>query len=404
MADKLIRTATLTEIADAIRMKTDTADPMAPGQMADLILQTGFSNIPAHHAAAAMTMADKIAQIRDSGASVLVFGVITDSHVNVGTDYEPLTRTSARHGAYALETVSRWAGCDFLANLGDNCWGTCIDAAEDAAAARYLAGCISGAMANTSGYWLVGEHDWSADPEKIYTLNGIRNNFDVSAATASRGYGYTDHAAQKVRVIALNTSDCNGIGGGFGLSYEQKDFLIRALDLSGKSDADQWQILILSHFPLDEPDAGVYDTRADVQAILKAYRNGLYLLISVNSAYAAAENEDPSTYATYKNGRLAYNYAGKNSASIIACFHGHVHNTCYGTMADCGVLRVASPNSCFYLENTSSASLYGTSTSYPKTAGTEADTAVTFYAVDLTNRVIHAFTYGAGPDRVITWM
>lgn len=404
MADRLIRSETLAQIAGAIRIKNEAASVMSPGDMEELILQTGFGGVPGYHDLAVMEVLDKLRALRANVTNLLVFGVMGDSHVNVGTEYEALTKVSARHAAFALENAGRWAGCTFFANLGDNCWGGNMDTPEDAAGAAYLSSCITAGFDHIRSYRLVGECDWATDPRAVYALNGAHNVFDVSAATARRGFGYTDYPMQKVRLIVLNTSDCCGAAAGFGMSYEQKAFLMYALDLSGKADLDQWQILILSHYPLDYPNDVRYNTAADVKAILSAYVSGGTAQITVQSAYAAAEKEDPADFIGYTNGKIVYDYSGINSPRIIANIHGHVHNASAGKMADHGVTRVSTPNACFYLENGSVGTLYPVDAAQPKTELSAADTAVTFYAVDLDHCVIHSIAYGAGADRVIPYL
>lgn len=401
MADKLIHSETLAQIASAIRIKNEAAGRMAPGQMAGLILQTGYGNVPGYHDWEAGDVADRIRRLRDTGVNLLVFGVMADSHVHVGTHYETLTKVSARHAAFAMENVGRWCQCMFLANLGDNCWGSGLDNPEDDAAAAYLDGCVSAAFTRLRSYRLVGECDWASDPRKVYALNGVHNVFDVSAATARRGFGYTDDPVHKVRLVVLNTSDCCGADAGFGMSYEQKAFLMSALDLSGREDCGQWQILLLSHYPLDWTDDVRYNTAADLDAILSAYIGGGTVQIGVQAAYAADEEENPADYPVCSGGKLCYDYSGKNAARIIGNIHGHVHNASFGPMEGHQLLRVATPNACFYRENGSVAERYQVEAAQPKTEISPEDTAVTFYAVDLDNHVIHAFAYGAGADRVI---
>lgn len=403
MADKLIRSETLAQIAGAIRIKNENAGSMSPGQMAGLILQTGCGNVPGYHDWEAGAVADRIRRLRDTGVNLLVFGVMADSHVHVGTNYETLTKVSARHAAFALENVGRWSQCMFLANLGDNCWGSDLDSPEDAAAAAYLDGCVSAAFSHLRSYRLVGECDRASDPRKVYALNGIHNVFDVAAVTARRGFGYTDDPVHRVRLIVLNTSDCCGADAGFGMSYEQKAFLMSALDLSGKEDSGQWQILILSHYPLDWSDDVRYNTAADVSTILSAYTGGSTARITIQTAWAAAEAENPADFPACSGSTLQYDYSGRNTARIIGNIHGHVHNASFAHMEGHQLLRVATPNACFYRENGSVGERYLVEAAQPKTETSEADTAVTFYAVDLDNQVIHSFAYGAGGDRVIPY-
>lgn len=403
MADRLIRAETLAEIAGAIRVKNEEAGSMSPGDMARLILQTGHGNVPAYHNPPLREAVKKIFHLQDTVSRLLVFGVMADSHVHIGTDLEAMTKTSARHAAYILENMAAWAGCSFLANLGDNCWGGDLDTPEDAAAAKFLDGCITAGFDRLRSFRLVGEHDRASDPDRVYELNGVHNVFDQTAATPRRGYGYFDHPGKKVRIIALNTSDCCGAAAGFGMSYEQKAFLMRALDLSGKADASQWQILILSHYPLDWAEDVRYGTAADVKAILDAYVSGGTARIAVQSAWAAAEAETPAEDTIYNSGSLVYDYSGKNGARIIANIHGHVHNASFGSMEGNQVTRVCTPNACFYLENGSVGDRYPVEASQPKTALSAEDTAVTLYAVDLDGGVIHSIACGAGADRVIEY-
>lgn len=404
MADRLIRSETLEKIAAAIRVKNEDAGAMAPGTMAELILRTGFANVPGYHHMEAAAVADRIRRLRDTGARLLVFGVMGDSHVHVGTGYEALTKTSTRRAAFAMENTGLWADCSFLVNLGDNCWGGDLDTAEDESAAAYLNDCIAASFSRLRSYRLVGEYDRAADPQKVYRLNGIHNVFDTGPITSRRGFGYTDYPGEKVRLIVLNTSDCCGAATGFGMSYEQKAFLMHALDLSGLPDYEQWQILILSHYPLDWPGDIRYNTAADINTILSAYVSGGTAQISVQSTYAMAEQEDPAGYTAYNGGKLVYDYSGINAPRIIANIHGHVHNACFGKIAGHQVTRVSTPNTCFYLENGTVGTLYPVEASQPKTENSEEDTAVTFYAVDLDSGVIHSFAYGAGADRVISYL
>lgn len=403
MGDRLIRSGTLAEIASAIRVKNEGAAAMSPGDMAELILQMGFANVPGYHDLQIRDVAEKIRQLRESGNNLLVFGAMGDSHVHVGTEQEELTKASARHAAYDLENVARLAGCNFLVNLGDNCWGGDLDNPEDAAAAEFLSGCVAGGFSQRRSFRLVGECDWASDPNRVYRLNGGHNVFDGSPITARRGFGYADFPLQKVRLIALNTADCCGAAAGFGMSYEQKAFLMYALDLSGLPSFEQWQILILSHHPLDWPDDVRYNTAADARAILDAYVSGGTAQIPVNASYAAAEEENPADYTLYNSGSLVYDYSGKNSPRIIANIHGHVHNASFGKMEGHQITRVCTPNTCFYRENGSVGTLYPVEAPQPKTELSAQDTAVTFYVVDLDGGVIHSIACGAGADRVIEY-
>jgi hypothetical protein len=225
----------------------------------------------------------------------------------------------------------------------------------------------------------------------------------VASTTTIRDFGYKDFTDKKVRVIILNTCDYLNASGGCAMSYEQKDFLMRSLDLSGKTNASSWQILLLSHIPLDW-NGGDYNFYTDLQAILNAYEDGTTASITVNSSYAL--NETPSNYATYAGGKLVYNYSGKNVAKLIGNIHGHIHNNKVGKIANTDIVRVSTVNANPNGNSTNKYASYGdyvVSSTIAKEQGTAKDTAVTFYAIDLTEQKIYAYGYGADADREISY-
>ena len=388
--------------------------PAAADQDSDHLAATintitgGASNeaAPNYHYQHAYDTSAKIKALQS--ADTFVFGVISDSHVNTGGNSEANTKLSIRRAAFALEAVGKTVGADFIANLGDNQTENRIDASDNSLASlKYLNRCISGVFDDITSFRIPGNHDQSnaADSiSKIYSYIGAYNSFDSpvpnqQSSAYMRGYGYKDFTSKKSRVICLNTSDYgNGYAGGYGMSYTQKQFFMQALDLSAKSDASSWKIILLSHIPLDFP-GGDYNTVNDIQAILNAYVNGSAVSITVNSSYASAEGESVS-------GPLSYNYSGKNSAKIVGNFHGHIHNHCYGRMADNDIVRICAPNTA-YNQNASSSSygngMYDYPSAFNKILDTYAETAVTFFVVDPVNEEIHAVVYGAGTDRTVSY-
>lgn len=316
------------------------------------------------------------------------FACVSDAHVNYGLPYAEQTRESATHAGMAIERVAAQVGLDFVANLGDNLWGVNTEVDHAKKENLILNQSIFDAFRAHLNFRLVGNHDanrWDAciPTAEIYAMNGRYNRFDNTGATRIRGYGYNDLEQYKLRVIALNTSDYIDNKGGYALSDEQKLWLMRSLDLSDKSDAAQWSILILSHFPLDFPSSD-YNTHEDVPAILTAYQKGTAVTIDAGS----------------------YDYADKNAATIVANIHGHLHNFAVGTMEGNGITRVCTPNTCFYnngASGTEADERYQPNEVYDKTANSAEDTTVTFYVVDLDHHVIHSVNYGAGYDREISY-
>ena len=366
--------------------------------------------IPTYHYVEAARVAQKIIEFKEKHPNNLVFGAVSDIHVyNGNATYEAKSQKAIKHAAFALETVGAMSGCDFITNLGDNCWENGIDTDNALLGAKYSINALKPAFARLTRYNVVGNHDKSDNTQMLYDLIGSYNVFDNYGTTKIRGFGYKDYADKKVRVIVLNTVDYLNASGGCALSYEQKDFLMRALDLSAKSNYSEWQIILLSHIPLDW-NGGDYNYYTDLQAILNAYDDGTTATITVNSSYALRET--PSNYATYSSGKLVYNYSGKNAAKIIANFHGHVHTNKVSKIANTSIARVATANA-NPDKNNGNNGVYDSYGDYSITAaeaakivkevGTAKDTSVTFYCVDLAEQTIYAYGYGADADRTIIY-
>ena len=406
MANKLYEEASVQSIADALRLKRNgSTGTYTIAEMDDGILGgLPMGNIPSYHNAEAGRVVQKLLELKKLYPNNIVFGTISDNHVD---KTNASAMTSARHAVYALESVGSMA-CDFVANLGDNVVGTNIDNDTDYANAVYMENASRYAMSNLTAYNLVGNHCKSNSTQKIYDLIGKYNSFDAYGITQIRGFGYKDYPTKKVRVICLNTCDYWNGQGGNGMSYEQKDFFMKALDLSSKSDYEEWTIIVLSHIPLDFL-GGDYNKGADLKAILKAYDAGTSVSIAVNSSHASAQNE-----ASKYSGTLSYNYSGKNTPRVINV-HGHIHTNAYGNLkfiddnTELGIVRIATPNSSFSGNaSTDRYTAYGdysiTTTEankIKKVANSKADTSATFYFVDLDGQTVYAIGYGADIDRTV---
>lgn len=407
MANKLYEETSVKSIADALRIKRDgSAETFTVSDMDDGVLSLPMGNIPSYHYAEAGRVVKRLLELKALYPNNIVFGTISDNHITTSTGS---AMKSARHAVYALESVGSMA-CDFIANLGDNVEGTNIDNDTEYANAVYMENASRYAMTDLTSFNLVGNHCKSNSTQKIYDLIGKYNSFDAYGTTKIRGFGYKDFADKKVRVIALNTCDYWNGQGGNGMSYEQKDFLMKSLDLSSKSDYASWTIIVLSHIPLDFL-GGDYNKGADLKAILKAYDSGTSVSITVNSSYANAQNESGKY-----SGTLTYNYSGKNAPRVIN-IHGHIHTNKYGKLkfiddnTELGIMRVATPNSSFSGNaSTDRYTAYGdysiTTTEankIRKVADTKADTSATFYFFDLDGQTIFSVGYGADVDRTVIY-
>ncbi len=373
----------------------------------DTDLNPLFKDIPSYHKDEVIRVANKLLDLKKLYPNSIIFGTISDNHVSEKLEENI---TSAKHAVYALETIGH-VMCDFVANFGDNILANNgIDNSANYADEAYIEKLIRDTMTSQVSFNLIGNHDKGDNTQALYNLVGKYNKFDDYGVTKARGYGYKDFTEKKVRVIVLNTTDYWDGMGGNGMSYEQKEFLMKALDLSEKKDFSKWTIIILSHIPLDYL-GGDYNKSDDLKKILKAYDDGSTVKIAVNRTYAIAQNE-----ADKFNELLTYNYSGKNAPKVIN-IHGHIHNNNYGKLkfiddnTELNMVRVATPNSSF--DGNTSVDRYTAYGNYSitkkealkiaKVANSKADTSATFYLIDLDSQVIHSVGYGADIDRTIPY-
>lgn len=122
---KLYDEASVQAIAQAIREKNGGTATYKIADMPNAIraIETQGKIIPTYHYVEALEVAEKISDFKKVHPNNLVFGAISDNHVLANdATYEELSKASVRHGAFALETVGTMVECDFVTNLGDNCW------------------------------------------------------------------------------------------------------------------------------------------------------------------------------------------------------------------------------------------------------------------------------------------
>ena len=179
------------------------------------------------------------------------------------------------------------------------------------------------------------------------------------------------------------------------VSLTQRLWFARALKAVG-AKAD-WGIVILSHYPLDFTENLDKNSSAKtLGSILKQYVDGGSVTLS----------------------GMTVSFKDSNSAKIYAAFHGHTHNFAVAKLSDVqdsgntefDVLRVATPNMCYFYNNELGANEgadsngieYGETTTYAKTHDTADDTSFVVNVINPSEGKIHSFCYGAGYDREIT--
>ena len=390
----MIQGETLTNIADAIREKTGNSSPIFPEAMPSYIrnIQSGTTDtdgIPDDIVAEANRVVSSI--ISKIGSNAVTFVAMTDMHELGDSDTTDETvkerfRRANRNAGQGARLISEMLDLDFFVNLGDYAYGSnnasLVTSYHDLMQSITSVKCYTTRIGdNTEMFEVSGNHDPLFDI-KDSTGNHITNDL----ITGMIGdYRYVDFDARKTRVIALNTTEyVSGHSRSVGrMSGEQLQWFANSLDLSNKINSADWNIIILSHHPLD------WSGLENAVGVLTAYQNG-------------------TNYSVTHNGVVvSYNYNGKNSATIIAQFHGHTHCLKVGNIGNTEVQRIAIPNACFNRNNEYGQSgnlTFGEATTYYKNDNKEGkNTAFCVVSIDLNKKTIYADCFGAGYDRVVSY-
>lgn len=349
-------------------------------------METAIETIPDYVKTEAESVIERV--IAAQGNRTFTFAAITDLHLGSWGYYEGITDypDGVKHACQALKYIDSRIKLDAVAVLGDYTDG--MAETQQGTAVHDFKGVNSvlDKLRFAPNLRLQGNHDFVAEGSPLaYRYIGAYNDGAVEWGNPLGGYFYKDFETQKLRVICLNTSEQNNTS--VSCSVEQYQWFISSIDLSAKEDADKWGILILSHIPLD-----------------MWANNGEYRFAYILDAYQNGTSWTDNTVSCDFSG-------GKNIAKIVCNIHGHCHNfkvdkihigDIATSTAKTSVWRMATPNSCFGLENKNYAG-YQEDTTYPKTANLATDTAFCIYCVDLDAFTINAVCYGAGIDRELVY-
>lgn len=351
----------------------------------------------------AAQVADKVVSVRD--AYSFVFGAISDLHTNGTAEY---SADSILHAGMGLHEIHKRTRLDAVINFGDIVWGNL--SGDDIEGFPYVRACLAGVTCGVPYIQMQGNHDEydseyteAEERQKYFAHVGANNAGAVTDwANRHRNYGYRDFEDERMRVIYLNSVDLStvevadlptntyGTDNDCYISGAQLKWLAeKALDFSGKEDAESWSFIVCCHHPLNWTGVQM----GKLLSILKAYRN----------KSSGSVTEDGVT--------VSYNFTDAK-AMLVAHFHGHLHNFRAETME--GVPTITIPNACFgrnneYGSNDAQKAKWGDADAsgnqrfFSKTADSAEDTAFDVIVIDRTNEVIRCFNYGAGIDRVIPY-
>lgn len=321
------------------------------------------------------------------------------------------TNTSNVHAAMAMKALTYLLPVDFVAHLGDFSWGSstttpAVLKTQIEGFARYL----QEASADLPVFFAIGNHDpgiyyhnAQADGQahtltgdymyEVFTSKSASEN-TVFGDKANGGYCYRDFPDKKLRVFLLNTSDSiiKDQDDAATLGSQRVWFAKALQNLNSKSDASEWNWILLCHYPAD------YGGTMPLSELLKAYVEGESITITDESGNSTTVN-----------------FSGKNAATMIAQFHGHVHNFLVsklhsyatGSAKQYNAYRVCIPNTQYGRENyyttvgDKTDISFADTVSYLKTADSAKDTSFVVNVINPSEKLIYSICYGAGVDRTI---
>jgi hypothetical protein len=386
MADELmfIQKSTMDAIATATKEKSGNSNAMFPKDIPNYIrsinTSSGYNNVPSDIVTEARRVAN--AMIPNISSNSVTFIAMSDMHELGDKDHSDASiieryRRSNLNAGQGAKIISDLIPLDFFVNLGDFAWGdtsktTTYDLISSITRAR---GYTSELENSVTSFFTPGNHD-------VKSVSGYLDPNVVTGLTSM--YRYVDFSDKKVRVICLDTADTtDGTTSTERVSGEQLQWFADALDLSSKSDVNEWGIIVLSHHPLD------WGVVKPLATCLSTYLSG-------------------SNYSTTHDGiSISHNYTGKNGAKFIANFHGHTHCFKVADINGTTAKRVAIPNACHGRSNEYGSlgnTEFGETTTYNKTDNnTGKNTSFCLVSIDLDAEIIYAYCFGAGYDRIISY-
>lgn len=401
MAKKLYEESSVQAIATAIREKNGTTTKYKVAEMGAAVTALPnedtitHADIPSYVKAEALAVAEKVKAVMK--ADSIVFLAISDLH-HTGPQvdsWQTNINAGNLHACQALKVLSySLPQIDFACMLGDVTFGNAKTTTQlMQQQLDQINGWLGEAWRGIPQLRTVGNHD-TGEYSTLVGAQFLKNNiwkYNEGAVYGSEEYGYCyrDFAEKKLRVICLNTSEGETVSGesaAYCCSPEQLLWFAQTLHAVGsKTDAAQWGIIVLGHYPLD--------------------LGGAYPTGNIVKAYVAGES-------TVQNG-VTVNFNGHNAAKFIMNVHGHnhcfqfgkLHSVANGQGTEFDAWRMCTPNACFYRNNSGVVTMNGISfgdpAPYDKTTGTGKDTAFNVNVINPSEQVLYSFCYGAGIDRTI---
>ena len=355
--------------------------------IAEVATTTGVEAIPDYVITEANEVIDRV--LTAQGNRTFTLAAISDFHYG-NSNYTD----GIKHACQAIEHIDKHIKLDAVAVLGDYTDGYPSTGIADAMADFRAVNALLSTLRFSPNLRQQGNHDYYADNIPITRRLIQYYSDDVVWGSREGGYYYRDFDDYKLRVICLNCNENNQMDtstnkptGSISITVTQAQWFANTLaSLNNKGDATAWQVLVLSHQPLDW-----YDSQTG------------YALAKIVDAYQGGKS--------YSSGGVSCDFSGgKNAAFIVCNIHGHIHNLLMDNVHTdnvangnkSNVWRMATPEACINRSNQYDGAWKETA-SYPKTINTANDTAFVVYCIDLDTYVINAICYGAGYDRNLNY-
>lgn len=337
-------------------------------------------------------VADRVRNVQTAYSLSLV--AVSDTHYNIDSESLQNGLMDMTQGVKAIKAQVK---TDFDVSFGDMIWRLSSDGnfAKGKAEMIGMTKLLAEAFGDDPQIRIVGNHDPNCEGStgyftapQLYGFTGAYSDMLTRRSdSAYSGNGYIDFERQKMRFIVLNTSyypstehpDQGSTYYSFGPAQGQ--WLAQTLDMSSKSDAQDWQIVIMAHLALDntaQTNIGKHS------AILNAYENG----------------------GTWTDGNYSYNFSGKNAAKLALYINGHSHKYMWRNMRNVNssgtvlntlkMVDIYVPNA---LDGREEESIDGVT--YTKTAGTAESTAFQIITINPVDKIVYAHHYGAGIDTIM---
>lgn len=353
------------------------------------------ANIPNYIKIAALEVAKKV-QAKQTSESI-TFIAMSDAHqLNNNSNIvngNLHAGMAAKVLAYVLPSI------DFCCYLGDYTAGSSTTTtSEGHTHISEINTDIDEAFKGIPQFRTVGNHDALAYSQiqngstisdaNLFSLIGAYCSGAIYGSQTA-GYCYRDFASKKLRVICLNTSESLTSSNASAGNVSTTQALWFANTLKEVGAKTEWNVLTLSHHPLDWSVVSICSN------VLKAYIDGNSITL----------------------GGITVNFSGNNKAQFLGAFHGHVHNfktaklnsITNGAGTEFNAWRIATPNMCFARNNEYGQNggaeyngiEFGETTTYNKTTNSAEDTAFVINVINPSEQKIYSYCYGAGYDREI---